>query len=340
MTTFDIDRKAGIGASEAATVLGLNPHDTAAAVWARKLGELEEKPETLAMRLGTLLEPIVAQIYQEREGFPIRRRRRAYFDPSYPFLYAHVDRQTKDRIVEIKTSGRPSQQWGPDGSSDIPVEVMVQVLLQMRYAKRARADVVAMLWGRDIRTYPIDYDPELAESIVERLARWWIRYVVGREQPPVDGSDAAKEFLRHRYPADNGEEIIAMPTDQPLIDKLLAARAMAAAADAEKQDAENAVKDYMREASAFTWDGGQITWRRQSKTTTDWQRVAEWVASYLNAKRGVAGYPNPFWATEVTETPAQWLDRLPDDWYEQLVAGNTTTTIARYFRVNERKAIP
>lgn len=317
MTTFDIDRRTGIGASEAATVLGLNEYDTAAHLWAIKVGEAPEKPETLAMRLGTLLEPIVAQLYQEREGFPIRRRRRAYFDPSYPFLYAHVDRQTKDRIVEIKTSGRPSQQWGPDGSQDIPLEVMVQVLLQMRYAKRDRADVVALLWGRDIRTYPIEYDPDLAGSIVERLARWWVTYVIGRKEPPLDGSDAARDYLRTRFPADNGEEIIAMPGDQALIDRLLAARADTARAEAEQQTAENAVKEYMREASAFTWPGGQITWRAQDRTKIDWQRIAEWCA---------------------TQIKARGEHDLDANWYEELVAGNTTTSSSRVFRVSERRA--
>lgn len=314
MTDFDIDRRSGIGASEAAAVLGLDRYATAADVWARKVGREPEPAENLAMKLGTLLEPVVADLYAERTGIRVRRRRRALYDPEHRELYAHLDRWNRDRIIEIKTASRPSEEWGADGTADVPVTVMVQAMLQMRYARRAHAHVAALLWGRELRVYELAYDRELADDLVERLAAFWRDYVVPNVQPPVDGSDAARDFLRRRYPADSGEEIVAAPSNLPLVTRLLAARADAERAKAEQQAAENAVKEFMAEAASLIYPTGKITWRAQSARKTDWQRVAEWTAERLRY-HGLLG---------------------PDEWQE-LLAGNTSESQSRVFRVSERK---
>ena len=314
MTDFDIDRRTGIGASDAPAVLGLDPYRTAADVWADKTGQEPPREQTLAMRLGHLLEPVVADLYAERTGVRVRRRRRAVYDAEHRFLFAHLDRWTPERIVEIKTSGRPNEEWGADGSSDVPLVVMVQTLLQMRYARREHADVAALLWGRELRIYHLDYDRELADQLTARLAAFWTDYVLTGIQPPLDGSDASRDFLRRRYPQDSGEEIVAAPENLPLVTRLLAARADTERAKAEQQAAENAVKEFLGEATALLYPTGRITWRTQTRQTTDWQRIAEWQTEVL---RGM-GLTNP-------------------ESYAELVAGNTTESQSRVLRVSERK---
>jgi putative phage-type endonuclease len=314
MTEFDIDRRSGIGASEAPAVLGVDPYRSAADVWALKTGLATEQEENLAMRLGNLLEPVVAQLFAERTGIRVRRHRRAVYDPQHRFLWAHLDRWTPDEVIEIKTTSRPSDEWGADGSSDVPVTVMVQTLLQMRYARRQRARVAALLWGRELRVYELAYDAELADEIVMRLAAFWTDHVLANVQPPVDGSDASRAFLARRYPRDSGEEIVAAPENLPLVMRLLSARADTERAKAEQQEAENNVKQFMAEATTLRWETGTVTWRAQTRRSTDWQRVAEWAGSQLLAQ-----------------------GQINDESWAELVAGNTTASESRVFRVNERK---
>ena len=45
-------RKSGIGSSEVATILGLNPFETPYQLWRRKIGLDEPKTETFAMKAG------------------------------------------------------------------------------------------------------------------------------------------------------------------------------------------------------------------------------------------------------------------------------------------------
>lgn len=309
-TTFDIDRSTGIGASEAAAVLGLDRFASPADIWARKVNAAPEPEERMPMRLGKMLEPIVAELYSERTGLKVRKRSRAYYDPQHPYLYAHVDRLADGRVVEIKTTSRLGEEWGPDGSSDIPVHVMVQALLQMRYTRRPRADVAALLWGRDLRLYQLEYDAALADDIVDRLAGFWIDYVATGTMPPVDGSDATTAFLRRRFPMDDGTTLALEPAQLPLVTRLMAARADEERARLEKQAAENELKALMGEASTLSYPTGQITWRSYTVKTTAWQYIAELLASQAG------------------------ID--PDAWSE-LVQANTTEETRRTFRVKEKE---
>ena len=58
------NRSKGIGASEAGTVLGLNPWETPYQLWRRKKGIDPPKVENFAMVAGHLLEDAVAQFYK------------------------------------------------------------------------------------------------------------------------------------------------------------------------------------------------------------------------------------------------------------------------------------
>jgi len=57
----------------AGTILGLNPWESAYTAWAKACGKISsERPQTLPMRLGQLLEPVVKQIWLEQNpGFSI-----------------------------------------------------------------------------------------------------------------------------------------------------------------------------------------------------------------------------------------------------------------------------
>ncbi|WP_308006141.1 YqaJ viral recombinase family protein, partial [uncultured Porphyromonas sp.] len=48
-------RTEGIGASDIATIVGLNPYETPYSLWRRKLGLDPAKEETLPMKLGHLM---------------------------------------------------------------------------------------------------------------------------------------------------------------------------------------------------------------------------------------------------------------------------------------------
>ena len=67
-------RESGIGSSEVATIVGLNPWESPYQLWRRKLGLDPAKQENFAMKAGHYLEDAVAQFWHDETGCEIIKR--------------------------------------------------------------------------------------------------------------------------------------------------------------------------------------------------------------------------------------------------------------------------
>jgi len=186
-------RRRGIGASEAAAVLGLSPWATPADVWARKLGLTEDAPESDAMAFGVRVEGLIVDWYIERTGNSTSTAG-TMDDPGGRPIYATPDRivyrtsPPGPRLLLEAKSTRSCDEgagWGEEGTDAIPDGYLVQVAVQMACADLDRCDVAALdLSARRLRVYRVDRDRETERAIMDALAEWWERYVVRREAPP------------------------------------------------------------------------------------------------------------------------------------------------------------
>ena len=92
-------RKGGIGSSDAAAAVGLNPYRSQLELWMEKTGRDATLPkadpgdEASPMYWGTLLEPIVAAHYTKRTGHKVRRINAVLQHPQEPWMLANVDRK-------------------------------------------------------------------------------------------------------------------------------------------------------------------------------------------------------------------------------------------------------
>lgn len=100
-------RKAGIGGSEAAAIVGLNPWKSAFQLWMEKTGQVE--PEDLSdneyVYWGNVLEQAVADRFCELTGKKVQRRGMLQ-DDEYPYMLASVDRMVvgENAGLECKTT--------------------------------------------------------------------------------------------------------------------------------------------------------------------------------------------------------------------------------------------
>lgn len=85
-------RRESIGGSDASTIVGLSKWSSPMSVWADKLGMLEEKPETEAMRMGRDLEGYVADRFTEATGKRVEKVNAILYNELYPFAHANIDR--------------------------------------------------------------------------------------------------------------------------------------------------------------------------------------------------------------------------------------------------------
>ena len=108
-------RKYGIGGSDAAAAVGLNPYTSPLELWLDKTGRADGMPRpdpddtTSPTYWGTLLEPIVAASYTKQTGNRVRRVNAVLRHPTIPFMLANLDREIvgarEAQILECKTAG-------------------------------------------------------------------------------------------------------------------------------------------------------------------------------------------------------------------------------------------
>jgi putative phage-type endonuclease len=96
LTRWLAERRRGIGSSDAAAILGVNPYKSAYAVWAEKTGLVgpDWEPPSEAALWGNLLEPLIAEQYALRTGRQLKDYGRHFVqrNPKYPFALA-IDRE-------------------------------------------------------------------------------------------------------------------------------------------------------------------------------------------------------------------------------------------------------
>ena len=86
-------RRTGIGGSDAATVVGLNPYSSLYTLYNDKLGLIPAKEDNEVMRQGRDLEDYVSRRWMEATGKKVRRNCYMWRSNEHPFMLADIDRE-------------------------------------------------------------------------------------------------------------------------------------------------------------------------------------------------------------------------------------------------------
>jgi putative phage-type endonuclease len=264
------DRRASIGASEAAAVLGLSPYKTPLDVYLEKTGDvpapvLDSEP----VYWGRALESLILQRYMADTGRALDVVQQVYRSPEHPFMTATPDAVGADRLVEIKTAGiRQAAQWGEPGTDAVPIQYLVQVTHQMIVTGHQLADMAVLIGGQDYRVYAVPLDRELAAAVIEREREFWS--AVSARTPPAPTTLAGASL---RWPRDTGATVVASPDVLEALARLKAVRERLKVDEADADALELAVKTCMAEATTLTDAAGAVlaTWKSQSSRRFDAQ---------------------------------------------------------------------
>lgn len=227
-------RRAGIGASEIAVVLGISPHDSPFSLYWKKVNGWET-PDNPDMEAGRRMESAIADwaadVIDPLQNLVVR--------PSG--LYASAERPwqlaTPDRLVYLlcetcdgagrypdslqdcpdclvqgdgnRTGGRLAavletkhpfswEDFGPDGSDEIPVYFRSQLLQQMDVLD-VEEGWLAAYCGHELRTYRLWRDDKDIAFMRNRGAAFWQRIQNG-DVPDVDEHSATLETLQRLHP--------------------------------------------------------------------------------------------------------------------------------------------
>ncbi len=268
-------RKQGIGSSDAAAAVGLNPYKSQLELWLEKTGRDGDLPktdpndETSPMYWGTLLEPIVGSHYTRRTGNRVRRINAVLQHPTYPWMLANIDREVTGapdvQILECKTAGINGSMLWREG---VPEYVQLQVMHQLAVTGKRAADVAVLLGGQELQVHRIERDDDLIDKLTTLEEQFW-RFVETDTPPPADGSESADRALRCLYPRDSGR-IIDLSEDRPmsaLFSDLVNVR-LTLARDAETESQlKQRIQERMGDATRAIFETGEVTWKRSKDST-------------------------------------------------------------------------
>ena len=265
-------RKQGIGSSDAAAAVGLNPYQSQLELWMIKTGrdgnlpKIDPNDENSPMYWGTILEPIVAVHYTKRTGNKVRRINAVlqHPDPDKSWMLANIDYSVvgcdEVQILECKTAGEFGSRLWRDG---VPEYIQCQVQHQMAVTGKTVVDVCVLICGQEIRVYRIERDDELIDRLIELERKFW-HYVERDIEPPADGSDSEGQALRSLYPQDSGNTL-DLTEDLAMSTAFLGMITMRAEIDSRQQvedQLKQQIQQRMADASKAVFRSGSVTWKR------------------------------------------------------------------------------
>ena len=231
-------RRQGVTASEIAVIMGLSPYSSPYALFHQKLGILPPDDDKAVYERGRVLEPYIAEKFAAAhpEFIPFGTGRELYFHDDRPWQMATPDRLLLTgelvpvSLLETKTDA--GDEWGDEGTDDIPVHYRCQVLWQMDVMGVSRAYVACLRMRQwDIREYVIEHHPSHVDRLavatpdyehdcdickdillMRTAARDFLDRIDLKEAPDVDWRPATAYALKQLHPS--VEDTDAMVSDQ------------------------------------------------------------------------------------------------------------------------------
>lgn len=259
-------RKSGIGSSEVATIVGLNPWETPYQLWRRKVGIDAPKEENFAMKAGHYLEDAVSRFWADETGREIIKRSAVDWiirDNDRPYLQVSPDRtywltgekrnDTNKGILECKTT-----QMAVD-ADDLPKHWFCQVQYQLGVAGLEHGSLAWLCSGREFGYKDIDLVPDFYQWLVEEVSRFWQDNILARVEPSaVSVKDVLLKYNRHvdgkivEVTADTFDDVAELRVVKRKIKEL----------EANQAELEERIKMAFGDAEGISFDGQTLaTWK-------------------------------------------------------------------------------
>lgn len=197
------ERTRGVGGSEVGTILGLNPWESAYALWAKKLGKIpSEVKENWAIRFGKAFETPILELWQEDHPEWDVFTTGTYQDPKCDYRHANPDaiavhKETKEEmVIEVKTS---RNSW-----DEAPQAYMAQVMHYMGVMGIKRGIIIAVA-GMTWYESEVPFNQDWIDMQNESIDRFW-NCIQKDTKPEWDGSESTYNAVRVQNTEIDGSE--------------------------------------------------------------------------------------------------------------------------------------
>jgi putative phage-type endonuclease len=197
-------RAYSLGGSEIGTIMGLNPWESAYALWAKKMGKIDNPPLTnWAVRFGQAFEEPILKLWAEEHPDYEVFVTGTYQDCEHSFLHANPDALARHRetgewlVVEVKTARTSFESLPPTYEAQVRHYMMV-----MKIDRSVVVAVAGMTW----QEFWVERD-EFTEQVQLDQAKRFLSHIANDTKPDFDGSESTYEVIRKLHPEIDDSEI-------------------------------------------------------------------------------------------------------------------------------------
>ena len=194
------ERRKGIGGSDAAAILGMNPWRSPLAVYMDKLGIAPDAPDNEAIRQGNDLEDYVARRFVEameasNTRKAVRRCNRILRHPEYDWMLANIDRDVvgEDAGLECKTTSPYNKTAFDQG--DVPAPHYWQCQHYMAVTGASHWYLAILVHGKSFHVFDITRNDEHIARLIEAERAFWFDNVLAGVPPLPSGTDGDDDML-------------------------------------------------------------------------------------------------------------------------------------------------
>lgn len=303
-TAWLAERRTGLGGSDIAKIFGLSKWGSAVDVYLDKKGLKEDEPESEAMKLGTYLEPYVAERFMEESGLRvIDYKPTIHGTGNRSFALGNLDRivvedgqdinevvarlQNGDlscvsAILECKTATKMDDWHDEFGNFKVPEYYRAQVLWYLGLVPSAKRIYVAVFYTGLSKGFEFGcIERSDVEDTINKMfvvaGEWWKTHILGDVLPEAQSIQEVKQIFPKSV------EYSSVSADKDIIDVLTSYRAAAelvAKGEATLQDCEDKLSKYIGANELLVnAEGTEILATFKSgkdtiKDVTDWEAVA------------------------------------------------------------------
>lgn len=194
-------RKAGIGGSDVAAVVGVSKWTSAYALWAKKSGLIpDDFSDSEAMEWGRLLEPVIREKFAAKHPeWSVVNAKATFKSTTHEWLLANVDgfitfESGEVGILEIKTAA-----YEDDWVNGVPLYYQTQVRHYLRVFGLKRGVVAVLFHGNAYKEFDVFADEFVDAADFDMLDKFWLGVLNGLA-PDWEGSTSTYEAVRRMHP--------------------------------------------------------------------------------------------------------------------------------------------
>ena len=263
-------RKQGIGSSEIATIVGLNPFETPYELFRRKREVDPPKEPTFLMKAGNYLEDAITQFWQDETGrkvikrsaidWIIRKKEKPWEQVSPDRTYWLDAGRSPDNkgILECK-----STQMTIDGD-DLPKNWFCQLQYQLGVAGMTQGSLAWLTAGREFGYRDMKLVPEFYAWLAEEAEHFYKDSVLGGKEPTlINVRDILLKYNRHQ----DGKIIEVSAELYDDWSKLKEVRKELAELEEKKKALEDNLKMAFADAEAISYEGQTLATYKAPKAS-------------------------------------------------------------------------